>query len=377
METMDIFKTLLPITLSFLTVSCANWNSIHRQSDLSSTGAQVISVDAKQRHLVSVLQPVMNDGNIDPKISKRIVCVEPSPDVFSVYSAALEANAGKSDELQAALKLATGETGATIGLRTESIQLLRDAMYRLCEAHAAGAILQYDYSRLLAKYQKSMVTLIAISQLTGAVRPPQIVISNQAQLENSNKLYEAKTELTKADSQLKKQQGELKTLADKLSESEKALGDSYDKKCPNGKAAADADKDKCEKYKEVLTQKLTKDNEVAVSSKNVQDWQKVLDGEQARVALSNNSAATITQGGNAVVDSQAVITVAQIVRDMVNDVFMEDAIQTCLDLVKQVSDKTAKEYQAFVIEKKDRGIPIDQVLGMCKVIIETNLGSVT
>lgn len=373
---MKIAKILLPIVLPLITASCANWNSIHRQSDLTATETQIISVDAKQRHLVSVFRPELDtEGGIDPAKSKRIICAEPSPDVFSVYSAALEANAGKAEELQAALKLATGETGATIGLRTESIQLLRDAMYRLCEAYAADGIEKKDYVSLLSKYQKSMVSLIAIAQLTGAVRPPQIVISNQAQLESSQKLYEAKTELAKAQGQLKTYQTEQKSLVDKVTASEKELGDSYEKKCPNGAAAEPADKEKCEKHKTLLAQKLTKDSEIVVAAKNVQEWQKVLDGEQARVALGNTSSVSQFPVANAAVDSETMIAVARTVKEMTSDVFMDDAVQTCLELVKQVPTGTDSTIKAYMEKKKKDGVPIDKVLEVCRGIFVARLAA--
>lgn len=370
---MNIAKILLPAVLPLFTASCANWNSIHRQSDLTATETQVISVDAKQRHLVSVYRPVFKpNGEIDPNKSQRIICAEPSPDVFSVYSAALEANAGKEEELQAALKLATGETGATIGLRTESIQLLRDAMYRLCEAYAADGIEKKDYASLLSKYQKSMVSLIAIAQVTGAVRPPQIVISNQAQLESSQKLYEAKTELAKAEGQLENYQSEQQSLVGKVAASEKELGDSYEKKCPNGAAVDVADKEKCEKHKTLLEQKLTKDSEIVVAAKNVQEWQKVLDGEQARVALGNTSSVSQFPVANAAVDSKTMIAVAKTVKEMANDVFMDDAVQTCLELVKQVPTEQGA-FEAFAEGKKSRGIVIRDVLEVCSGLFKARV----
>lgn len=372
---MNIAKILLPAVLPLFMASCANWNSIHRQSDLTATETQVISVDAKQRHLVSVYRPEKIEGQTTVSNSQRIICAEPSPDVFSVYSAALEANAGKAEELQAALKLATGETGATIGLRTESIQLLRDAMYRLCEAYAADGIKADQYASLLSKYQKSMVSLIAIAQLTGAVRPPQIVISNQAQLESSQKLYEAKTELAKAQGQVKTYQSEQKSLVDKVTASEKELGDSYEKKCPNGTAADAADKEKCEKHKTLLAQKLTKDSEVVVAAKNVQEWQKVLDGEQARVALGNTSSVSQFPAANAAVDSKTMIAVARTVKEMTTDVFMDDAVQTCLELVKQVPTETDGKLQAYVDEKKKSGIEIKQVLEVCRGLFNVRLAA--
>ena len=59
------------------------------------------------------------------------MCAETSPDAFAVYSAAIEANASKANELTAGLKTAMGEDADTIGIRTKAITLMSDAKYRL------------------------------------------------------------------------------------------------------------------------------------------------------------------------------------------------------------------------------------------------------
>ncbi|MGH8603978.1 MAG: hypothetical protein ACREXR_14780, partial [Gammaproteobacteria bacterium] len=77
-----------------------------------------------------------------------------------------------------ALKLAgsLSESGSNIGLRTQTIQLLRDSMYRLCEAYLSGVIGAEEYRRLLLRYQNSTIALLAVEQLTGAVPPRQIIL---------------------------------------------------------------------------------------------------------------------------------------------------------------------------------------------------------
>jgi hypothetical protein len=64
-----------------------------------------------------------------------------------------------------------------IGLRTPTIQLLRDGMYRLCEAYMNGAIDRSRYTVLINRYQQMMIGLVAIEQLTGVVRTSQNRIS--------------------------------------------------------------------------------------------------------------------------------------------------------------------------------------------------------
>lgn len=71
------------------------------------------------------------------------------------------------------------ESAGFVGLRTQSIQLLRDGFYRLCEGHMSGAIDENQYNILMRRYQKFMVALLGLEQLTGTIRVPPITISTQ------------------------------------------------------------------------------------------------------------------------------------------------------------------------------------------------------
>jgi hypothetical protein len=71
------------------------------------------------------------------------------------------------------------ESAANIGLRTQSIQILRDGFYRLCEAYMNG-LSEEQYTIMLRRYQTNMVALLAIEQLTGAVKGGDAVISASA-----------------------------------------------------------------------------------------------------------------------------------------------------------------------------------------------------
>ena len=47
--------------------------------------------------------------------------------------------------LAAGLGASSSETSASIGLRTQTITLLRDGLYRLCEAYMNGAVDEIQY----------------------------------------------------------------------------------------------------------------------------------------------------------------------------------------------------------------------------------------
>lgn len=108
----------------------------------------------------------------------RIVCSEPSPDAFSVISNSLSESA-EYQQLALSIAIQNSEKGAGLGIRTTSVQALRDAMYRVCESYAGGGINPYMYGILLQRYQNILVGLIAIEQLTTAVAKSDIKISSQ------------------------------------------------------------------------------------------------------------------------------------------------------------------------------------------------------
>ena len=117
------------VLIALLTTSCARMNSIHRTHTLAAESTEVLTVDAKQRHLVTRLS------------NKHLrYCAEAAPDAFSAYAASLGADLaldGKSNNAKAAL--AAAETAATIE-RTQTVNVLRELMYRTCERYLSGAL---------------------------------------------------------------------------------------------------------------------------------------------------------------------------------------------------------------------------------------------
>lgn len=155
----------LAIVLAAITVSgctsLGNFNSVHRKLD-TSEGSGVL-IDIKQRAIL--VGKTSRDGK-----ESTIVCAEPSPDALSAYAAELAAKVDRPELFAAQLTAGTQEGASFVGLRTSTIQLLRDSMYRLCEAHLNGAIDKNSYNFQLRKYQRQLVALLAIEQLTGAQR---------------------------------------------------------------------------------------------------------------------------------------------------------------------------------------------------------------
>src|SRR5919108_6239520 len=120
---MKHLRLLALVGLAIIAVGCANFNSVHRDFKVSEgTGALI---DIKQRAIL-----VSKDTNNPSQI---IVCAEPSPDSLSAYAAEIAAKAQLPNGVAAQLSSAFQESSSFTGLRTQSIQLLRDSLYRICE----------------------------------------------------------------------------------------------------------------------------------------------------------------------------------------------------------------------------------------------------
>lgn len=178
-----------------LTSGCAYFTNYTRSIDLNQSS---YALDVKQRVVFSQTRDAVNaaDGK---SIKKRVICAEPSPDALTVISAsagvsaanAISAGAsrstGRGEESANSeagqnvnVSAALAEQGAFVGLRTQSIQLLRDTMYRLCEGYAAGAISDDEFTAMQRRYQSTMMGLLAIEQLTRPVVAAQVVLASTA-----------------------------------------------------------------------------------------------------------------------------------------------------------------------------------------------------
>ena len=74
------------------------------------------------------------------------------------------------------LAAAIAQSGATIE-RTQTVNLLRESLYRTCERYLSGAISKPTLIVQAARDQRAMVTVLAIEQLTRAIRPAATIIS--------------------------------------------------------------------------------------------------------------------------------------------------------------------------------------------------------
>lgn len=337
-----------PLILSTILLSgCANLNSIHRSTENWETkkaGDSTVSfIDAKQR---AVWQTTKYKGTE----AVTIVCAEPSPDALSAISSNLGFNLEK-DDIKAAFNAVVAEGASTIGIRTSSIQLLRDALYRACEAYASGALTPDAYNRLSKRYQKSMVTLLAIEQLTSSVYPPSMTLSSTANNQYNKHIYDA----TKASIATKDNIQQLETSLDKANitktatasklVSAKEAKEAAEKAAEGKTCKGDNTKTVAEcvtlseataNFKSANSEliKITKEIEtLTAQEKRAQEdlaqWNKALD--QLKEPSRDASVTATTTPNTRTVTQADLNKIADTVRGMVQDTQNADIIEVCLD----------------------------------------------
>lgn len=174
MFNVDNLRRICFATLAAVTVAGCNatTGSIIETKKLPGGQALVTSADVRSMNWIGV-QPDESKGGIWPT---TVVCAEPSPDVAKAVQSAFNASASlgaagiQGVDGQAALALSRAQAAsiAQLGERLATIQLLRDGLYRACEAYANGAISSITYAVLVSRYDDTVVTLMASELAAGA-----------------------------------------------------------------------------------------------------------------------------------------------------------------------------------------------------------------
>jgi hypothetical protein len=159
---------LLISVVTFALGACSTEHYVRAEADVSRSS---LVTDAKQRVILSL-----------PRVhgtSSRIVCAEPSPDVAQAISEALKvglsvdlSKVAGADSKDKSVGFDFGKSSAAsvaqLGERLAVVQMLRDRMYRACEAYANGAIGEAAYTLLMARNDKTMMSLLSNELAAGA-----------------------------------------------------------------------------------------------------------------------------------------------------------------------------------------------------------------
>lgn len=159
---------------------------------VSLMGASAIVTNADQRAIIEVQQiPDSKPGRVRPVY---LHCAEPSPDIAIAISKGFNLGTsvsvsglpqGVEPKLALAISRANAEAVAQLTERLATIQLLRDGLYRACEAYANGAISDTIYAIMLSRIDKMMVTMLIGELTAGAFGRRLAVLGTEAELSPS------------------------------------------------------------------------------------------------------------------------------------------------------------------------------------------------
>lgn len=335
---------LLGLSAAFALAGCANLNSINHS--FRPDNGDALMVDAKQRAIYTVTK------QYDDK-SWKAVCAEPSPDALSALSAsgALDATV-----MQKALGVTFGsqEGAASIGLRTQTITTLRDAMYRLCEGYASNALDEIGFARLQRRYQNIMLGLLSIEQLTGAVVANQAMINGsvssrlgQSLAQVTEYVQKARDAASATKAALEGATATAKTADDELKKADAnfkaaktaANGDETVQAVKDAKAVLDAKKTAADDAGGAKAKVAAKDVSAKAELASLEDLRKDLD----RASQSASTVGSFQTAGvrPQTMDSASITKVAETVKDIVTLIVDKDFTrETCLDtFLSRTSDK--------------------------------------
>lgn len=377
---MKLISHILALCVLTVLSGCAYFNTAYRSFSVDDGSGALI--DIKQRAIIATRRIDPDNKTTDiaghhhPK-EKSIVCAEPSPDGLSAYAAELAGSMifphGESVKLASAFQ----EGSAFVGLRTQSIQLLRDGFYRLCEAYMNDAITKYEYDLLQRRYQKYMVALLAIEQLTGVVKAPAVTIDTQGYAEAGRALSDYTAELTKINSELIevddniakhiKEMDAAKQIYEKKSEKvdNETVEAEKSRIAERDEAKAKLDKSEKDKAAEEEHRKVLLGNKEAIESgiKNARD-----------VAVGGSTKSLVSAAGlfESKKDNKAIAEAVENI--VINVVDTDDFGHVCLEIARdgklnesKMNEQCIKHFASFT---QDRVTNTSDISAMRKVLSE-------
>ncbi|WP_193753046.1 hypothetical protein [Sphingomonas endophytica] len=327
---MVVMRIGLLFVASLTIAGCSG--TIHNQSVIGGRDPVSLTVDARQRVLLSQYDPgvpVVPGAAKDPLF--RRFCAEPSPDVFTVLGVGASGGAsftqdtkGVSAALQAALS--SSETGTTIS-RTQTINMLREMMFRTCERYLSGAISRADFPIIAARDQRVMVSILAIEQLTGAITPPAVAISASGEGSTGMNATEMVKLLATKQEDLASAQGDLDKANKTLSAADTAAAtcDTLTAKKAVGTPALTADE--TTKLKACDDGRLGVAKTTAARDLAQAQYDDLVAASKKGLGVSSARSGGSVDFADSKARSEAVITVANTVENIVNNTFRQDETQ--------------------------------------------------
>ena len=146
------------ICVTVLTCVAVLWKVGDSSREFRVSEGTSLSLDASQR-------AILVSSNGGPNGNRQVVCVEPSPDALTSMTNRLVAESVLGKKASQDLGMLIQQVSQNIGVRTATIQLLRDTTYRACEAYLNGVINEFEYSLIVNHFDRVMIMLLVLENL--------------------------------------------------------------------------------------------------------------------------------------------------------------------------------------------------------------------
>lgn len=363
------FRNLIAILgMGLILTACADLFTVHNVTEIPNIGdktkinARAIHLDAQQRLVL---------------VTARGYCAEPSPDALASYAASLGFDLNIFNQSSGSLANALQSDAASIGLRTQSITLMRDALYRMCEASNNGHLNETEVAAFLRRSQDLIAVVLAIEQLTGAVAANQVLLTPSAKAGASANLVSNHQLLDHMEKDVKEKKKAVEDAQSKLdtakSEKDKAEITKNQKTSLFAKCTETNDKKPCgekgtekqqaeRKFSEAEKQFKTADEALKAAQERLEKAREVRDTIKTLrdAALTSATAETAGTGKFSTVvqlnqlSDKATESVAKAVKEMVGEVLKKSYTpDVCLShLISSEKDIQKKENQVNEVNKK-------------------------
>jgi len=209
-------------------VGCQDSGTFFRSKTLGGNESLLTSADLRTVNRVTPGGRI-SAGRINPAF---VTCAEPSPDVAKAVSSSLSAGgalsvqgipSGVTPEVAAAVTRARAESVAQLGERLATIQLLRDGLYRACEAYSNGAISDTTYALIVSRFDETMVTMLSTDVAGGAFGRSLAALGGEAAGTSSASadVQEKQRQRREAESSFSDKRAEHRVAKESLSETRK------------------------------------------------------------------------------------------------------------------------------------------------------------
>lgn len=310
-----IARAAMTLASMSLLAGCAALNGTHYAWP-GPGDSQVITVDAKQRHLLMANRPSHDqDGGWNYR-----ACAEAAPDVFTATSSGFDGflGFGPSDE-QAKAAGNIAEAAAMIP-RTQTINLLRESMYRTCERWLSGALTQEQFVVQAARDQRMMISVLAVEQLTGYLGVPVVSIDGKSSTTNGAD----PAVILKLTEQYKKAWD---TSLDEVGKADKAYADAGGDAVCKAEPVPDEKKAACTAATVAQAEAKTKEERARSQHDTVLATARQLADAMSR---SSESDATVTTGTANRVSDDAIIKLADTVLEITRMVKIDEPLMFCI-----------------------------------------------